>query len=99
MTVNRVFDKGETVEVCLEVRTRAGVLFNPSYAKLAIANPSGTVALAETDFLNISTGIYHYYYLLDAAAPVGWWNIRCKITDGTVSPAVIVIDNDGFEVK
>ena len=94
----RVFQRGETPEFYVEVKTSSGTLVNPSSIVITITDSAGTVqvngqAMSQS---NSDTGKYVYYYAILATDALGWWTVKVLITD-TGSKYTIV--RGGFEVE
>jgi len=95
--VNRIA-RGEAIPLDATYRDSAGTLVDPVGPLVSIRRPDGSVAVAPTPPVRLSTGVYRYpgagSYAVPLDAPLGLWVARWT---GTVE-AVPLTGDEAFEV-
>ena len=99
----RAFQRPETVPIWIEVKTPAGVLYDPTSASLVIYDPDGEVILdgllAGRDMASTANvGYWVYYFESDTVAvgTIGWFRVVVNILDGTGATERTTVVNGGF---
>jgi len=76
---------GETVRLLVSIADLAGTPVDPTTVKVAINDPDGEEAVADTDMTKSETGEYYYDYLIPNATGNFTWNATATGSGGRVT--------------
>lgn len=88
------YQSGETIRLAATITDSDGEAADPTTAKIAINDPSGTQVVTAVDMVNPEVGSYHYDYLIPNDIGAYNWQVTAVGSAGRIT-----IVKDSFNVE
>ena len=100
LTLEKIYQIGETVPVWAEVKDWDDAYVTPTSAKVTIYNESGEELVTDATMTEDATGKFVYYYNTEVGVDsAGWHPYVATIVDGTGGGAKTTISRGGFRLE